>query len=68
MYLNDKRAILDVHSDVNCGLETKILPLILEFINTTKVNRNFLTDIQNAHLNIDKIDEAFGLFIDHQSI
>ncbi len=56
---------MDVHPDVNCGPETKILPMILRFIQDVQKNKAFIDDLKNAHLNLSKIDEAIGLFINH---
>ena len=59
------RAILDVHPNVNCGPETKVLPKLLEFIKRMKNEKSFAVDIENSLINFEKIDEAANLFINH---
>ena len=62
---NKNSAILDVHPEVNCGPETKILPMILKFIKDAQKNKAFIKDLENAHLNISKVDEATASFINY---
>ena len=56
-----KRAILDVHPNVNCGPETKIIPLLLEFI--TKTKRKLMGQMKQANLDEHKLDTSVSLFI-----
>ena len=57
------RAILDVHPAVSCGPETIILPPLLKFIKTQRMNRKFIKDFAQAGFNISLIETSTALFI-----
>ncbi|CAF0820017.1 unnamed protein product [Brachionus calyciflorus] len=57
------RAILDVHDDVNCGPETKIIPQFLEFYRVFYQNNNTIELLNQAGVKRDSTDSADGLFI-----
>ena len=53
------RAILDVHPDVSCGPETKIIPNFLDMLK----DLNAKNDLSNAGFNESTIDRAAALFV-----
>ena len=57
------RAILDVHPNVSCGPETKILPTITKFIKDyTKLKRY---ELKEAGIEVSTIDSALSMFVYH---
>ena len=59
------RAILDVHPAVNCGPETRILPMFLEFIHKSMSDRTLVRDMNERYYENATIDKATSLFIHH---
>ena len=59
------RAILDVHPNVSCGPETKILPTITRFIRDYNKNPNFRNDLEQAGIQTSTVDSALSFFIYH---
>ena len=59
------RAILDVHPEVSCGPETKIIPTVTKFIRDFENDGRNIIDLSEAKLNLSTIDSALALFIYH---
>jgi protein-tyrosine sulfotransferase len=57
------RALLDVHDDILCGPETKILPEILKFAFEYKLTPKNMRDIMDAGLSEKKLDDALSLYV-----
>ena len=57
------RAILDVHPNVSCGPETKILPAITKFIRDYTKLRKY--ELKEAGINVSTIDSALSMFLYH---
>jgi protein-tyrosine sulfotransferase len=54
---------LDVHPEVNCGDETKIVHLLLKFIESVLSYTEYTWFMQKVGVKRDDIDKATGLFI-----
>lgn len=52
------RLILDVHPDVNCGDETKIVHLMLEFVNSVYRDRFYVQFMNNSGVRNETIDKV----------
>ena len=59
------RAILDVHPQVVCGPETRILPLFLELITSAMSNATLLNDMNERYITNTTIHSATSLFVGH---
>ena len=60
------RSILDLHDNISCSIaEPKIITLFFDFINKFKDNPNTISDIENAHISLNVLDEAISLFVKH---
>ena len=59
------RAILDVHPDISCGPETKVIPAIIRFISDYLSAINTIKDLDGSGIKIKTINSALGLFIHH---
>lgn len=57
------RLVLDTHPEINCGDETKIIELMLTFIEKTTTNEYFMRFMANAGTKNATIDKATALFI-----
>jgi hypothetical protein len=57
------RALLDVHDDIICGPETKILPEVLKFAFEYKLTPKNMRDIIDAGLSEQKLDNALSLYV-----
>ena len=57
------RLILDVHPEVNCGDETKIVHLLLEFINGVYKDSFYVKFMNNSGVRNETINNATALFI-----
>jgi hypothetical protein len=61
------RMILDVHSDVNCGDETKIIHLLLEFVESVYRNNYYLEFMRHSGVKnetIKKVNQNLNFFQD----
>ncbi len=59
------RAILDVHPNIYCGAESKILPSMLSFITGYLSKRNVIADLAAANISTRLIDDSLLSFIYH---
>jgi len=57
------RAILDVHPNVSCGPETKIIPTILKYIKDYKSNSDAMKAFREAGFKNETLDSATSLFV-----
>lgn len=57
------RLVLDTHPEINCGDETKIVELMLTFIEKTTANEYFMKFMASAGTKNATIDRATALFI-----
>lgn len=57
------RAILDVHPNIRCGPETKIIPRMLNFLNTYLKPMGVRHDLNEAGIDQSLIEEATSSFI-----
>lgn len=57
------RLILDVHPDVNCGDETKIVHLIIEFIKDVYKKKFYVEFMKSSRVKNETINKATALFI-----
>ena len=55
------RLILDVHPDVNCGDETKIVHLMLEFVNSVYRDRFYVQFMNNSGVRNETIDKVYPI-------
>ena len=59
------RAILDVHPQVSCGPETRILPLFLDLIQSSFTSRKIVRDLNDRLIDNSTLDMATSLFVEH---
>ena len=57
------RLILDVHPEINCGEETKIVHLFLEFVRDVYANKFYVDFMNGLGVRNETIDTASALFI-----
>ena len=57
------RAILDVHEDISCGPETKVVPTLLKFIADYKKKHVLMKELVKAGFSNSTVDSATSIFI-----
>ena len=57
------RLVLDTHPEINCGDETKIIELMLSFIEKTNGNEYFMKFMANTGIQNSTLEKATALFI-----
>ena len=59
------RTILDAHSDVSCGPETKILPGITSFVKNFEDAENATSQLNQAGFSLENLNNALSIFLYH---